>query len=275
MKNRFGINVTFMKIKHSYLIIILALLFASCQSYVNYSDVVAQNDDVHRIYLYGETHGIQLIMQKEIELWEDYYTNQNFRHLFMEIGYCDAQLLNLWMESGDEDFLNVISENIASTVNNGEERAKLNKWFYNEIKSRCPETIFHGTDIQHQWKTAEWYQKYLENLNQQDSQEYKMAAKSIEACEQYYYDIDKTDDKFREEYMIERFKQEFDELSSLTKIMGIYGAQHTRFDGKSLNSDISNMATQLREYYYNREGNIIYTEDISKLKKYQRSKKES
>ena len=118
MKNRFGINVIFMKIKHSYLIIILALLFASCQSYVNYSDVVAQNDDVHRIYLYGETHGIQLIMQKEIELWEDYYTNQNFRHLFMEIGYCDAQLLNLWMESGDEDFLNVILENMEKKEQN-------------------------------------------------------------------------------------------------------------------------------------------------------------
>jgi len=240
------------------------LIFSCCS--LNYDDVVAQYDD-HRIYLYGESHGNQLIMTKELELWEDYYLNQGFRHLFLEVGYCDAQLLNLWMQTNDDSYLQVILVNFAATVNNGTERAEQNKWFYNEIKSRCPQTIFHGTDVQHQWQTGVYYQDYLKSIGRENSEEYVSATKSIESCDLYYLDNGKrTDETFRENYMISRFEEEFDALPSSTKIMGIYGAQHTRFGKKNVSKEVDNMCTQLASYYLEREGPIIFTQDISELK---------
>lgn len=253
-----------MKRKISLLLFIIPFLLINCST-INYSDVVVQNDE-HRAYLYGESHGIQVIMQKEIELWEDYYKNQNFRHLFLEIGYCDAQMLNLWMQTGNDVFLDVILDNFRKTVNNGDERAEQNRWFYNEIKSRCPQTIFHGTDVQHQWQTGEWYKNYLKSLGSENAEEYSLALESIKSCELYYVSKGETDEIFRENYMVSNFKREFDALPATTKIMGIYGSQHTCFDTKNFTDEIDNMATQLREYYLTKEGDIIFTQDISKLK---------
>lgn len=35
------------------------------------------------IYLYGETHGDKKIIEKELELWHDFYHNHGMRHLFI------------------------------------------------------------------------------------------------------------------------------------------------------------------------------------------------
>jgi PBP1b-binding outer membrane lipoprotein LpoB len=36
-----------------------------------------------QIYLYGEQHGVEKILDKELELWCDYYNKKNMRHLFI------------------------------------------------------------------------------------------------------------------------------------------------------------------------------------------------
>lgn len=55
------------------------------------------------IYLHGEQHAVEKILNKEIEIWGDYYTNQGLRHLFLETPYYTAEFLNIWMNSeGDE-----------------------------------------------------------------------------------------------------------------------------------------------------------------------------
>ena len=66
---------------------------------IEQSSGVAQADDsqapappiIGEIYLYGETHGVEAILDKELELWNEYYYHNNgFRHLFIEFGYCSA-----------------------------------------------------------------------------------------------------------------------------------------------------------------------------------------
>ena len=48
--------------------------------------------------------------------------------------------------------------------------------FYHQIKKECPETVFHGTDVGHQYDTTG--PRYLEYLAQQglaDSDSYRLA----------------------------------------------------------------------------------------------------
>ena len=53
------------------------------------------------LYLYGESHGSQAVLDRELELWREYYA-QGMRHLFIEYPYYTAQLLNEWM-AAEED----------------------------------------------------------------------------------------------------------------------------------------------------------------------------
>ena len=69
-------------------------------------DAPAQSgQSIGNIYLFGEVHGVEAILNRELELWNDYYHNHNLRHLFIEYGYCNAEFLNLWMQSDSDDIL--------------------------------------------------------------------------------------------------------------------------------------------------------------------------
>ena len=41
-------------------------------------------------YLYGEEHGVKAILDKEFELWYEYYHEENMRHLFVELPFYGA-----------------------------------------------------------------------------------------------------------------------------------------------------------------------------------------
>ena len=100
-----------------------------------------------QIYLFGEEHGVEKILNKEIEIWNDYYHNQNMRHLFVELPYYTAEYLNLWMKSDSDEILDAIYDDWdGSAAHNPYIRP-----FYKAIKEKCPETIFHGTDVGHQY----------------------------------------------------------------------------------------------------------------------------
>ena len=50
--------------------------------------------------------------------------------------------------------------------------------FYKSIKKNCPETIFHGTDVGHQYETTgERYLNNLERIGAVDSKEYNLLKK--------------------------------------------------------------------------------------------------
>ena len=44
-----------------------------------------------QIYLYGESHGVERILNKELERWQGYYNDDGMRHLFVEYPYYTAE----------------------------------------------------------------------------------------------------------------------------------------------------------------------------------------
>lgn len=246
------------------LILTATMIFTtiSCSN-LYYDDIHSIQDD-NRIYLYGEKHGQEVIYNKEIELWEEYYTKQNFTHLFVESGYCAAQLLNLWMKADDNEYLDVVYQGLKGTLSYTEARYN----FYLEIKKRCPNTIFHGTDVEHQYfSTGKYYLNYLIDNDLKDTEEYELAE---QCCQQgnLYRNGDGTrsfnNETYRENTMVSNFKREFDSLPQDEKIMGIYGVYHTKLNFK--NGKVKNMATQLNNYYAAKTGNIISSVDLTKMK---------
>ncbi len=63
------------------------------------------------IFLYGENHSVEEILEKEFELWSSYYQNDGMRELFVELPYYTAEYMNVWMKSDDAYRENTMAEN--------------------------------------------------------------------------------------------------------------------------------------------------------------------
>lgn len=209
------------------------------------------------IYLYGEEHSVDKILEKELELWGKYYTNDYMRHLFVELPYYTAEFLNIWMKSDNDDIFEEVHRDSMGTQSYTDSVKK----FYMTIKSQYPETIFHGTDVGHQHATTgQRYLQYLKDNNLENSEQYKLTQQTIGQGTTYYKRIDH---EYRENTMVTNFIREFDKLKD-KNVMGIYGAAHTEFGAKDyMTSSVFNMATQLKERY----GDKIYSEDLSSMAK--------
>jgi len=238
-------------------IIILALLttFTACSenSAVNV-ETESSSKSSKKIYLYGEKHGVKKIMDKEFELWHEYYNNKNMRHLFVELPYYTAEFLNIWMKSDSDEILDELYNDwIGTALYN-----PYTKEFYKKIKSNCPETIFHGTDVGHQYDTTgQRFLKYLEENNLKDSEKYRLAHEAVKQGKYYY---ENSDDVYRENKMVENFIRDYDALNGEC-IMGIYGNAHTSLDAMDFTDSVPCMANQLKDIYKD----IIYSEDLSWL----------
>ncbi|WP_167956576.1 hypothetical protein [Anaerosporobacter faecicola] len=209
------------------------------------------------IYLYGEEHGVEKILDRELELWCDYYNKYNMRHLFLEIPYYAAAYLNLWMKADNDTILDQLFTDWEGTASDNSS----SKAFYKKLKEECPETIFHGTDVGHQFDTmGTRYLKYLANNKKYNSDEYKHTQHIIDQGRKFY---SKEDHVYRENKMVENFIKEYEQLQG-ESIMGIYGAAHTGLDSLDyMTNTVPCMANQLKETY----GEQLYTEDLSSLAK--------
>lgn len=195
-----------------------------------------------QIFLFGEQHGVKAIIDKEYELWHDFYHQDDMRHLFIELSYCSTEFLNLWMKADDDQILDQLFIDKTNTSASHPDY----KVFYQKIKSECPETIFHGTDVGHHYNsTGKRYLEYLENQNLKESQQYKTAKDVIEQGELYSSSRSAT---YRENKMVENFIREIETLTN-EPIMGIYGADHTELDGLMKGGKLASMANQLNEIY--------------------------
>lgn len=239
------------------LVLLTAALTACSNKPAPVNKTAPTSQPTGQIYLYGEQHGVDKILDKELELWCEYYENKNMRHLFVELPYYTAAFLNLWMQSDTDDILEAIYNDWAGTASYNPSV----KEFYKEIKSKCPETIFHGTDVGHQYDTTgKRYLEYLEENNLKDSEQYLLVKEAIEQGKYYY---GKSDDVYRENKMAENFIREFNNISS-ERVMGIYGGAHTGLEALDYNThSVPCMANQLKEAY----GGIISSEDLSLLAK--------
>lgn len=219
-----------------------------------YTPYYPKNDA--KIYLYGENHGDDKILKKEYEIWKDFYDNEGMRHLFVEIPYYSVQYLNIWMKAEDDKILMELYEDIDGTLTHVPEVLE----FYKSIKKNCPETIFHGTDVGHQYETTgERYLNNLESIGAVDSKEYKLAQKNIEQGKQYYQDENEV---YRENAMTRNFIYQYDKISEVN-IMGIYGDAHTDPRNQNFTKEVDSMAKQLKTYY----GDVIQYESIIEIVK--------
>ena len=192
------------------------------------------------------------IQKKEIGIWKRYY-DSGIRDLFVELSYFDAKMLNLWMKSDDNEILELLIQGWEG-ANVDEE---LERQFLTSIKETCPETVFHGTDVGHDYDTSgKWYLDYLEKGGQKGSKDFQRTQENIEQGK-YFYDQDH-DWAYRENKMVENFIKEYETVNG-APVMGIYGATHTDTGGMAYMSDsVPSMAAQLKEEY----GNLLYTEDL-------------
>ncbi len=238
-----------------YVMLISVVISAGCTNEIkNTENGIAVKANDGQIYLYGEAHGEEKILEKEFELWYDYYHNQGMRHLFIENPYYTGEFLNLWMQSDDDKILDEVYDEWVGTLSH----EAVVKTFYKRIKKECPETVFHGTDVGHQFSTiGERYLEYLTNKDLESTDQYRLTMEAIEQGKEFYKH---SDDVYRENKMVENFVREFDGLDD-ESIMGIYGSAHTGLNDILEGSDVSVMANQLQKQY----DATIYTEDLSSL----------
>ena len=192
-----------------------------------------------QIHLYGESHGEPLFYQKELEVWEKFYS-KGHRDLFVELPYYSAEFLNLWMHADDDVILNQYYEDIDGTLSHVEEYLD----FLHEIKEKYPQTVFYGTDVGHQYfSTGKRYLEYLENVGLKDSENYKLAENCIEQGKVYYDDCEhNATDPYREQKMGENFIDAYNRLGQ-KEIMGIYGSYHINLKDENI------MAAQIKAHY--------------------------
>ena len=106
---------------------------------------------------------------------------------FVELPYYTAQYLNLWMQAEDDTILLEVYEDWNGSLSYNE----LVLDFYRSIKADCPETIFIGTDIGHQYETTgARYEAYLRAEDQLNSEEYKRADACVIQGRHYYGESD-------------------------------------------------------------------------------------
>ena len=209
-----------------------------------------------QIYLYGEEHAVGAILEKEFELWSNYYHNDGIRNLFVELPYYSAEFLNLWMQSDNDDILDQLYRDWEGTAMHSQDVIE----FYKRIKRECPETVFHGTDVGHQYNTTgERYLAYLlEDGQGEGSRHYRLAQEAIEQG-QYYYQY--SDNVYRENTMVKNFIREFDSLNG-ADAMGIYGTAHTGIEAMDYATNtVPCMANQLNKLY----GDVLHTKDLTLL----------
>ena len=225
MNNRPGRLRQWIKTVISFAVLGTVVLSGIILSYKDHAIDVFPTDET-QIRLYGEYHGAETYYETEFNLWK-YYYNEGYRDLFIELPYYTAEFLNVWMNEDDNAIIDQVFEDLQGSAAGNE----YYYGFFEEIKNSCPETVFHGTDIGHQFEsTGIRYLDYLEKTGKKDSPEYEKTVKCIRQGVEVY-----TDDNvysglspLRENYLVENFIEAYDMTDG--RVMGIYGSDHTRSD---------------------------------------------
>ena len=179
-----------------------------------------------RIYLYGETHADPACL------------------LFIEVPSYAAAFMNLWMKAEDDAILSRLFEDWEGAAMHSQD-----VWdFYKAIKERCPETVFHGFDVGHQYNTTG--ARYLIGLaltGQMGSADWDEAQRVIDQGKQYYQT---GDNAYRENAMTENLTRAFEALPMGASVMVITGSAHSNLYAMDYYTGaVPCMANQLRQQY--------------------------
>ena len=122
-----------------------------------------------QVLLCGEDHTDAGCKEQELALWRERYAAGD-RDLFLEMGAATAELLNRWMTTGDESFWDLVYRNWEGTLAQTEQTEN----FYRQLRADCPETVFHGIDMEHQYRTTgRFCLALLEKEGRQGSEVYR------------------------------------------------------------------------------------------------------
>ncbi len=239
---RGGVEISMKDKIKTFIVFSIIIIFAVVTEILNYMDSASRQYPDYSpqtgtiIHLYGEYHGEKDFYEKEVEIWKEYYERGN-RDLFVELPYYTAEFLNLWMKADNDEILNRIYNDIEGTASHT--KHYLN--FFKSIKKNYPETIFHGTDVGHQYAvTGARYLQYLEENGLKDSEEYERASVCIEQGK-HYGGMEATD-HYREAMMVKNFCDTFERIGE-KEVMGIYGSYHINPNNEDL------MAGQIKAKY--------------------------
>ena len=178
-------------------------------------DTARNNNYTGTIYLYGEQHGVKKITDKELALWRAYYS-KGLRHLFLELPSYTAEYLNMWLREKDNTILEEVFNDWKGTAFHNQHTYH----FFMQIKELCPQTVFHGTDVGHQYgTTGERFLRYLESKQQQNIPAYLRAQEIIQQGIAYYNGGKAKAMAYRENMMVQNFIYELKQIQN-ADIMG-------------------------------------------------------
>ena len=222
----------------------LASLFAALVLMLALAAPGAAAAQTGRIYLYGETHADPACLEQELAAWDGYYHELGMRDLLIEVPSYTAQFMNLWMKAEDDAILSRLFEDWEGTAMHDQ-----GVWdFYKSIKEQCPETVFHGFDVGHQYNTTGT--RYLIGLaltGQMGSADWDETQQTIEQGKQYYQT---GDDAYRENIMAENLARIFESLPMGASVMVITGSAHSNLYAMDYNTGtVPCMVGQLRQQY--------------------------
>ncbi len=177
----------------------------------------------------------------------------------MELPYYSAQYLNQWMQAENDEILLELFADWEGTASYTEDCLV----FLRTIKETCPETVFHGFDVGHQYNiTGQRFLSELEAAGKTDSEEYRLALDNAEQGAYYYSTASSSISPYREMKMTENFIREYERLNG-EAIMGICGSAHIQESLQTEHGPMDSMGFRLKEHY----GDALQTEDLSELAK--------
>lgn len=191
--------------------------------------------DKGQIFIYGETHGDQGILEEEFDIRHNYYKSYGFRHLLIEFSVVTAEKLNAYLRSDTDEIWNTMFMNF---IESKASCATIHFYYFiKKIKENCPETIFHGIDVaEGHGNDINNIVNYLNSLIKKGELNKDLFEKAknnfIDAI--FYNENRGTKDgeSYREEKMAENVLNEFNSLKNYN-VMGIFGSAHTDKNGSN------------------------------------------
>ena len=156
------------------LLLAAVMLSAAVLERLDGTDDIFPTED-SRIMLYGESHGFREYYGIELEKWQEFYEN-GCRDLFMELPFYTAEYLNIWMKMDSDIILDGVFRDLQGTLSGNEYFREMLR----DIKKTCPKTVFHGTDVGHQYDTTgQRYLAFLEDNGLEGTENYVLAEECI------------------------------------------------------------------------------------------------
>lgn len=247
----------------------------------------------NEIFVAGENHGSVKSMEMNMYLLKYFVEKGNIKYILYEGGYCTGELLNNYLETGDENILTFIQDAFSGTSVYTMEHYNLLKHIYNYnlTLSEDKKLKFVGVDIEHQPNVAIRYIRSLipdKEINDEEVREFIDILKSIpkqnynnilvdaieimnknqEAIRAYFgekfFNISlairnlsiSNSQQVREKYIISNFIEQYEYLPK-GKWFGQFGGFHTQQEGAYDVDGYKPFASYLDNEYENTKGKVI------------------